>query len=98
MKRLTLLLSSFALTGLLGCQRDDSAVKEKLDQIDKRLGGIEDAIKAGGGRGGAPGAGQQGPQRPRPNPTDVYSIDVGSAPIEGNVAAKVTIIEAFEFA
>jgi protein-disulfide isomerase len=98
MKRLGfLLLSTMALGSLIGCQRDDTAVKEKLDQIDQRLAGIEQSLKSGAGA--ARGAAQpQRPQRPRPNPADVYAIPIGDSPIEGPPTAKITIVEAFEFA
>jgi protein-disulfide isomerase len=91
-------LASLSLALTLGaCTRDDSAVKEKLDSIDQRLAAIETAIKSGAGaRGNAGGA--ERPSRPRPNPTDVYAVDVAGSPTEGNDAAKVTIVEGFEFA
>lgn len=83
-----------------GCQRDDSSLAAKLDQIDKRLTSIEGnlaKIGAGGGRGG-PG-GQQRPQRPMPKPEETYSVPVAGAPIKGNPSgAKVTVVKAFEFA
>jgi protein-disulfide isomerase len=97
MKRNVLLAACLAAVGLAGCTRDDTAVKEKLDQIDKRLEGIETAIKAGGGRGAPAAAGQPGQQRPRPNPQEIYAVAIGDAPMKGNPNAKVTIIDAFEF-
>ena len=63
-----------------GCQRDDSSLAAKLEQIDKRLTSIEGnlaKIAAGGGRGGP---GQQRPQRPMPKPDETYSVPVAGAP------------------
>jgi hypothetical protein len=96
MRRLTTLsLAAFA-AGAIGCQRDDASIAEKLDQIDKRLASIEQKIAQGGvgaGRGG-----QQMPQRPRPNPGDTYAVPIAGSPSKGAQHAKVTIVEAFEFA
>jgi protein-disulfide isomerase len=95
--KLLLVASSALLLAQLGCTRDDTAMKEQLASIDKRLEGIETAIKSGGVRaGGAPG--QQQNQRPRPKPEEVYSIDVGNSPVYGKATAKVTMVEGFEFA
>lgn len=38
------------------------------------------------------------PQRPRPKPEAVYSIDLSDSPFRGAKNAKVTIVKAFEFA
>ena len=88
--------SVLAAVGLLGCQQaGDAGVSEKLDQINQRLDSIEKKITAGAGA-----AAQRPPrQRPkRPNPNDVYAAPVGDAPFKGAEHAKVTIVEAFEFA
>lgn len=82
----------------VGCQRDDTTIADKLDQIDKRLSKIEDAIAKGGGVGGARAPARKRPQRPRPKPTDTYSVPIEGSPFKGPKAAKVTIVEAFEFA
>ena len=81
-----------------GCQRDDSAVAEKLDRIATRLESIEKNLAAAP-RGAQPGAagGQHAP-RPRPKPELTYSVPVDGSPIRGREAALVTIVEAFEFA
>src|SRR5262245_4910660 len=92
----TILLTSLAALSLPSCTRDDTAVKDKLDAIDKRLESIEQTLAKGGGRGMPPGA--QGMGRPQPSPTDVFAVDVGRSPVHGKPDAKVTIIEAFEFA
>lgn len=87
-----------AIAGLvvLGCTRDDDSLKERLASIDKRLEGIERAI-ARGGAGGARRGGQR--QRPRgPDPKAVYAVPIEGAAWEGTKDAKVTVVEAFEFA
>lgn len=97
MKATSLSSSLLGLLLIAGCTRDDTALKEKLSAIDKRLEGIEATLAKGGGRPGGQ-MGERGPQRPRPTPSDVYSVDVGKSPVEGKPTAKVTIVEAFEFA
>lgn len=88
-----------AVAGLvvLGCTRDDDSVKEKLESIDKRLEGIERAIARGGGAGAARGA-QRPQQPPGPDPAAVYAVPIEGAAYEGSANAKITVIEAFEFA
>ena len=84
----------------VGCQRDDSKVAEKLDQIAQRLDGIEKQLASGGGaRGAAGAAGQRAPgaERKRPDPSKVYAVPA-TGPAIGPKDAKVTLVEAFEFA
>ncbi len=90
-----LFLASLSLT-LPGCTRDDSKMAEKLDQVIKKQDEMIDLMKKGGGppgRGANPRA-----QRPRPAPTEVYAVPIEGAPAVGPKDAKVTIVEAFEFA
>ena len=91
-----------AVLGLaaFGCQRDDSKVSEKLDQIASRLDSIEKQLASGAGaRGAAGAAGQRGAggERKRPDPSKVYAVPATGAS-HGPKNAKVTIVEAFEFA
>ncbi len=82
---------------LTGCHRDDSLVADKLDKVIKQNDEIIDLLKKGGAAArGAAGA--QRPQRPRPSPEEVYAVPLEGAPFVGNKEAKVTIVEAFEFA
>lgn len=83
---------------VMGCQRDDTTIADKLDQIDKRLQGIEATLAKGGGAAGARAPARQRPQRPRPKPNLTYSVPVKGSPAKGPSAAKVTVVEAFEFA
>lgn len=95
MKRIGLLIASGAVA--FGCQRDDTAIKEELADIKTDLADIKETLKSGGGRGAA-AARPQRPQRPRPEPGEVYAAPIAGAPYEGPKDAKVTIVEAFEFA
>ncbi len=82
----------------LGCQKTGSAgLEEKLESIDKRLSGIEAKLE----KGVPAAAGKRGakrPSRPRPNPKDVYSVPIEGAAYVGAKHAKITVVEAFEFA
>jgi len=90
-----LFLSTLCLL-LPGCtlERDDSKIADKLDQIIKK----QDEIIGKLDRGGARGAGGARAQRPRAASTEVYAVPIEGAPWVGNKDAKVTIVEAFEFA
>jgi hypothetical protein len=79
-----------------GCQKEDPATKERLDKILAKLDDLEKKVdRVGTGR---PGAQAPGPQPGRPDPTTVYSVPVDGSPSKGPATAKVTIIEAAEFA
>ena len=91
------------------CTRENEGTDRKLDQVLERLAAVEkklDARPAGPAApaAGAPMRGQQQPggpqpQRPgAPNPSEVYSVDITGDPVRGAANAKVTIVEAFEFA
>jgi len=87
--------------GISGCERQqDADLGKKLDSIDKRLASIEEQIKQGGvGRAGAARPERARPQRPPgPDPAKVYSVPIDGAPVVGPANAKVTVVEAFEFA
>jgi protein-disulfide isomerase len=77
------------------CQRDDRAVAERLDSIDKHLQELTRAVAAGP-RGGAGGAARA--ERPRPKPDATYSIPVDGAASRGPKDALVTVVEGFDFA
>ena len=83
----------------IGCQRDDTTIADKLDQIDKRLQSIETTLAKGGGPAAGRGAAaRKRPQRPRPKPNLTYSVPIEGAATKGPANAKVTVVEAFEFA
>jgi protein-disulfide isomerase len=97
MKRLVIALfvSAVALS-LSACQRDQSNIEKKLDDISKRLAQIEARLEAGGGAGAA--RAQPQPKRRGPDPSKTYSIPIEGSAIKGGKDAKVTVVKAFEFA
>ena len=88
-----------AVLPLTGCERqaaqsnDNSAVLSKLDEISKKLSSLEEKIEEA-----APVKRDAGPKRLRPDPNKTYAIAVGDSPYKGPKHAKVTIVEAFEYA
>ena len=78
----------------MACQKAGSdEISEKLDQIDKRLAGIEKKIdKVGTGAAARP------KRPPGPDPKKVYAAPVKGAAYEGPEHAKITIVEAMEYA
>jgi hypothetical protein len=87
MKSLVLLLAV-----LTACQADTTKLNEKIDKLDKKI----DALLAQ--RGGAGAANQPRPQRPEPDRSKTYAVPVENDVIEGPADAKVTLIEAFDYA
>lgn len=95
MKRTGLLLLS--AVAVIGCQRDDSSLREEIADLKAGQKDILAALKKM--PAARPGANRpQRPQRPRPKPEAVYSVNIKGAPFIGVKDAKVTIVEAFEFA
>jgi len=103
MSRMGLLLLSALGLALPSCTRDDTQVAEKLDQLIKMQQEQGDLIKqiASAPRGAAPAArgaaGAQQAPRKRPEPGAVYAVPSDGAYL-GVKDAKVTIVDAFEFA
>ena len=91
----------------MGCSKDqidpelEKRIISKLDSIEKRLDGIE---KGGGARAGGAaerGRGKQGqrPERPPgPDPKLTYAVPIDGSTTLGPKFAKVTLVDAFEFA
>jgi len=105
MKRLRLSLLSAILglamgVGAAGCQKaDGTSTDKKLDEVIARLDKIEKQLASG------PGAARPTAQRPppgpqpgRPDPSKVYAVPIEGAAYKGAEHAKVTVVEAFEFA
>jgi protein-disulfide isomerase len=90
-----LLLVGSLAAALLGCQRGDPSTSEKLDRLEAKLDTVARKVDTmGSGR-----AQPQRPERPRgADPSTVYSVPIGDAPVKGPKTAKVTIVEAAEFA
>jgi len=92
MKLFTVLL---AVVTLAACQNDTKNLNDKIDKLDKKL----DAILAqrGNGGGGA-GAAQPRAARPEPDRAKTYAVSIEGDPFIGSADAKVTLIEAFDYA
>ena len=108
MKRIGLLFLSVLGLALPGCTREDTTVGEKYDRMIKnqeRTNELLEQIAKGGGVGRGQGAAagartggaEGGGERKRPVPTEVYAANA-TGPMRGVKDAKVTIVEAFEFA
>jgi protein-disulfide isomerase len=91
MRTLTV-ITGILLVSALGCQKEDPRigdVLDKLDKIDKRLDNIEKR----------PGVAAAPPQRRQADPNTVYNLPVlDNDVMRGAKAAKVTIVEGFDFA
>lgn len=99
MQRFIIAASAISLSCFgLGCQKEQSDVGEKLEQISKKIDSLDKKIAQVAARGGAGAARPQRPQRPRPDPKKTYSVPIGTSPSHGPADAKVTIVKAFEFA
>ena len=94
MKAFVLLIA--AVLPLAACQADQKNLNDRMERIEKKLDAL---IASGGARGGAPGAaGAQRPQRPEPDRAKTYAVSIENDPIEGPIDAKVTLVEAFDYA
>jgi hypothetical protein len=94
--RWTALAGATLLALTVGCQKEDPATKDRLDKILAKLDDLEKKIdKVGTGRGAAA---PSGPQPGRPDPMATYSVPIDGNPTMGPANAKVTIVEAAEFA
>lgn len=80
------------------CQKDESQTAETLTQIDQRLQRIENNMRTARPAGARARGQRRAPQRRYPDPKTVFSVPVDGLPYQGGKDAKVTIVEAFEFA
>jgi hypothetical protein len=90
MKSLVLLA---AVLPLIACTTDTSKIDQRLDKIEKLIA----AQCGGGGRAGA-NPGQQRPPRPEPDRAKTYAIPIDNDAFDGPADAKVTIVEASDYA
>ena len=91
MKAFTILVAALALSA---CQSDTKNLNDKIDKLDKKI----DMLIAQGGRGGGNNAGAQRPSRPEPDRAKTYAVSIEGDPFIGPADAKVTLIEAFDYA
>ncbi len=91
-------ITALAVAAVGACAKDDSSIGKKLDDIDKRLAGIESKLEKGVPARAGAARGQARPRPQRPDPNKVYSVPIAGAPFKGVENAKITIVEAFEFA
>ena len=90
-------MTAFAVASMGSCAKDDSSLGKKLDGIDKRLASIEAKLEKGVPTRAGAARGQR-PQPARPDPNKVYSVPIAGSPFKGAEHAKITVVEAFEFA
>jgi len=83
-----LLLLTAAVVGIAGCQQDTKNLERKLDQIIAKL----DKMPAGAG------AAAQRPQRPEPDRSKTYAVPITGDFFDGPADAKVTLVEAYDYA
>ena len=81
---------------LASCQKEDVALHKKIDDLTAKVDGLDKKVGAGGAMPG--GARQPGQRPPGPDPAAVYAVPIAGAASKGPAHAKVTIVEAFEFA
>lgn len=93
MKAFVLLFA--AVLPLAACQADQKNLDDRMQRIEKKLDAL---IASGGARGAGPAAGAQRPQRPEPDRSKTYAVSIENDPFLGPADAKVTLIEAFDYA
>lgn len=92
----TIAIASALSLGAWGCQKDNSELNTKLEEISAKQDEILKKLDSAGGRPGA--ARPQQPRPPGPDANAVYAVPIEGAPYKGAEHAKITIVEAFEFA
>jgi protein-disulfide isomerase len=91
-----LLLAGLIPLSLMACQMERDPILEKLDEISARLERLEGGAQPGARA--AQGDRQPAPRPDRPDPNTVFAVPVGDSPRVGPDDAKVTIVEATDFA
>jgi len=83
---------------LAACSKSDPTLTYKFEQVEKKLDAMNKKIDQVIAQGGARPTRPQPPQQPAADPNTVYSVNIADAPVKGPATAKVTIVEAAEFA
>jgi hypothetical protein len=96
MKRLSVLAAAGLLAAVVGCKKGGDDANDKFDRIMARLDAMDRKIdQIAQGRGGA----ARPPSPAEPDPRTTYSIPVTADDFpKGPATAKVTIVEAADFA
>jgi hypothetical protein len=92
MRRDLMMMSGIFAAGLGfgACQPHNPETAKKLDEISKKLDDLDKKLASNA---------QPRPMMPQgPDPMAVYAVPIEGAPTKGPKAAKITIVEAFEFA
>jgi protein-disulfide isomerase len=87
MKTMTLVIAALML---VACESDTKNLERKIDELNAKV----DRLVKSGGVGAAP----QRPQRPEPDRAKTYAVGIEGDPIIGAANAKITLIEAFDYA
>jgi hypothetical protein len=87
-----------AALALAACERTDATLQYKLDMLQTKLDNIEKALKNPGGRPGPAPVMAQPQQQQGPDPNATYSVPLDNGTARGPANAKVTIVEASDFA
>lgn len=96
MKKLALAMS-LLVGATAGCHKGDPTLNEKLDKLEAKLDSVGKKVDT-------MAAARPAAQRPQPaerrgaDPGTVYSVAIDNAAVKGPANAKVTIVEAAEFA
>jgi hypothetical protein len=94
----TIFVLSGALIGASACNRDSDAVMAKINETHERLDSIEQKLDALGRAGGARANANRNRRR-GPEPGVLYAVPVNdNDAYRGGKNAKVTIVDAFEYA
>jgi protein-disulfide isomerase len=92
-----LIAALLSLAPLASCTRKDEETQKKIDLLIAKVDGLDKKLAAGGPMRAANAAAP--PQRKRPDPAVTYYLPVSASDsVKGAKAAKVTVVEAFEFA
>jgi protein-disulfide isomerase len=83
---------------LAACSKTDPTLAYKFEQVDKKLDALNKKIDQVVAQGGARPTRPQQPAQAAADPGAVYSVNIADAPVKGPATAKVTIVEAGEFA
>jgi protein-disulfide isomerase len=99
LKKCLLVAAGLGITvvGGIACQKGDPALTDKMDKLQATMDRIAKRVDQIGTGAAAPSR-PQPPARPGPDPSAVYSVAIGEAPVRGPANAKVTIVEAADFA